>query len=537
MAVDASMAHSLPGGAAGGKAEAADLEDGLFSAVREHSELMITWAKSAEALALEHGQLEERAMADGLELMRLLAQAHMSLRAAREQRRDGVTDADGDVRAVTEDGQEHTRVMIFGPVRTSRIAYRTRGKENLYPQDAELNWGPRCYSAGLERRIAEAIAVMPAERAAAQVSRMGAVTVGKRQAEETAEAYAADFEGFYAARRPEPCPDDQAVLLTCDGSALTVLPAALRPATARAAAARAKAKEEQGWPDDPGELRKSRKRTAELAAVADIPPAPRAPGDVLTALFGPARPGKEQCPKPEPGPKAQGKTLFASVRRPAAEVIATAFAEAQRRDPEHRRPWIAVTDGNNHQIETVNKLAGEYGVQVTILIDLIHVTGYIWKAASSFFEPGDPDGRAWAREQTAKVLAGNHQDVRAGIRRRATAFGFRGAERAGADECTRYLENKQDYLDYPEFLAEGWPVASGLIEGAARWLIKDRMEVTGARWSIDGAEAVLKLRALVGSGDFDDYAEYHRSQEKIRNHDSRYQQPPASVAEILPAAA
>src|SRR5260370_1032246 len=86
----------------------------------------------------------------------------------------------------------------------------------------------------------------------------------------------------------------------------------------------------------------------------------------------------------------------------------------------------------------------------------------------------DPAARAWVREQTAKILAGKHRDVRAGIRRRATAFGYSPAERAGADECARYLENKQDYLDYPAFLAAGWPVASGLIEGAARWLIKDR---------------------------------------------------------------
>jgi hypothetical protein len=519
VAVDASMAQIAAG--------AAELEDALFAGVREQAEAMIAWARSGEALGAGHPVLEERAMADGMVLMRLLVQAHLDLRALREQRRDDVTDADGDARRTAEGGQERTRAMISGEVVTSRTAYRKRGKENLYPQDAELSWLPRRYSAGIERRIAEAIAVVPAERAAAQVSRQGAVTVGKRQAEETAVAVAADFEGYYASRRPVPRPAGRALLLTCDGSAFTVLPAALRPATAKAAAARAKAKEEEGWPDDPGELRKSKKRTAELAAVADIEPAPRTAEDIVTALFGPARPGKEEQEKPEPGPKAQGKTLFASVVRPAAGVITDAFAEAHRRDPGHERPWTAVIDGNCHQIETVNKLAAQYEVQVTTLIDLIHVTQYLWKAAGSFFYPGEAAARDRVREQTAKILAGKHRDVRAGIRRRASTFGFRGAERAGADECARYLENKQDYLGYPGFLAEGWPVASGLIEGAARWLIKDRMEVTGARWGLDGAEAVLKLRALVGCGDFDDYFAYHLEQEKLRNHDSRYQQPPA----------
>jgi len=309
-----------------------------------------------------------------------------------------------------------------------------------------------------------------------------------------------------------------------------VLPQALRRATAKAAQARARAAAESGWPDDPADLRKSRKRTAELAAVADIPPAPRTPRDVLTALFGPPRPGREEAPRPAPGPKARGKTVFASVRRPAAEVIADAFAEADRRDPEHARPWIAVVDGSNAQIAAITALAAERQAKVPVLIDFIHVVQYLWKAAGSFFYPGDPQARTWVKQQAGKILAGRHRDVRAGIRRRATACGYSPAERAGADECADYLEHKQDYLDYPAFLEAGWPVASGLIEGAARWLIKDRMEVTGARWSLDGAEAVLKLRALAGNGDLDDYFDFHLRQQKQRDHDSRYQQAQALAA-------
>jgi hypothetical protein len=513
----------------GREPEAGEAEDALFAPVRAQAEAMIGWARSQEALGAGHHVLEERARADGMELMRLLAQAHLDLRALREQRRDDVTDAGGAVRGTAEGGQQRTRVMIFGTVTTTRIGYRKKGKANLYPQDAELGWGPRCYSAGVEKRVAEAIALAPAARAAAQVSAQGAVTVGKRQAQEIAAAFAADFEGFYASRLPEPCPPEYALLLTCDGSAFTVLPGALRPATARAASARAEAKEESGWPDDPADLRKARKRTAELAAVADIPPAPRTPGDILTALFpGPARDG-EPAARPAPGPQAQGKTLFASVTRPAADVIADAFAEAHRRDPEHARPWIAVIDGNNHQIETTEKLAARYGAKVTILIDIIHVVQYLWKAAASLYRAGDPAARDWVRGQAAKILNGNYRDVLIAIRRRAASHGYTPAGRGGADECARYLANKRHYLDYPAFLQAGWPVASGLIEGAARWLIKDRMEITGARWTLHGAEAVLKLRALAGSGDFGDYAGYHFRQEKLRTHDSLYQNKPQLI--------
>jgi hypothetical protein len=515
------MTYIRPGGELPG-----DAEDALFAGFREHAGAMIGWARSGEAAGLDHHALEETVLREGMELMRLLVQAHLDLRALREQRRGDVTDADGDARGTAEPGRRRSRVMVFGEVRTSRIGYRKKGKPDLCPQDGELGWGPRCYSAGVERRIARASALAPAGQAAAQVSAACAVTVPKRQAEEITLAFPADFESFYAARRPAPCPDSHAVLLTCDGSAFTVLPQALRPATAKAA--RDRAVKRDGWPDDPADLRKAKKRMAELAAVADIPPAPRTAEDILTALFGPA-PGTQAPARPAPGPRAQGKTVFASVTRPAAAVITDMAAEADRRDPGRKRPWIAVIDGNNHQIQVIEKLAARYGAKVTILIDIIHVAQYLWKAAGSLFTARDPAAPGWVRDQAARILGGRSRDVLIAIRRRGTLHGYSPAGRGGADECASYLASKRHYLDYPAFLQAGWPVASGLIEGAARWLVKDRMDITGARWGLDGAEAVLKLRALVGSGDFDDYADYHFRQEKLRNHDSRYQKKPQLI--------
>ncbi len=283
--------------------------------------------------------------------------------------------------------------MIYGPVRTTRIAYRRRDTENLYPQDAELNWGEHAYSAGIVARTAGAVAAGPFEQAVEQVSAQGAIRLGKRQCEQLAIAAAGDFDAFYASRLPRPCQAGTGLLLSADGSGFPVLPGALRAATAKAAAARARQAAESGWPDNPSELRKSRKRMAELAAVADIPPVPRTAGDIITALFGPARSSSSGGggPAPQPGPHAHGKTLFASVRRPAVQVIADAFAEAHRRDPGHQRPWFAVVDGNNHQIQTITALAAKHGVQVPILIDLIHITQYLWKAANSFFYRPRPD--------------------------------------------------------------------------------------------------------------------------------------------------
>jgi len=120
------------------------------------------------------------------------------------------------------------------------------------------------------------------------------------------------------------------------------------------------------------------------------------------------------------------------------------------------------------------------------------------------------------------VLDGKAAAVAAGIRRRATATELDKAKRKKADDCARYLVNKGAYLDYPAALAAGWPIATGIIEGACRYLIADRMDITGARWSVNGAEAVLKLRAVRANDDWPDYWHYHLTQERRRIHESRY---------------
>ncbi len=138
-----------------------------------------------------------------------------------------------------------------------------------------------------------------------------------------------------------------------------------------------------------------------------------------------------------------------------------------------------------------------------MICDFVHVLEYAWKAAWSFFDKGDPDAETWVAGQAVKILEGKAAQVAAGIRRRATTFGYSPAEREGADACAGYLTAKKPYLDYATALAKGWPIATGVIEGACRHLVKDRMDITGARWGLDGAEAILKLRALIANGDFE----------------------------------
>jgi hypothetical protein len=321
----------------------------------------------------------------------------------------------------------------------------------------------------------------------------------------------------------EPAPGGYPLVLTFDGKGIVMLPGALRPATAKAAAA---AGGKLATRLSPGE-KSGRKRMAELACVYDALPVPRAPEDVISTPAQKRRKGKAQAAGPKGTgkprePQARGKWLTASVTDDIPAVIAAAFDEAERRDPGHAREWVVLVDGNATQIEAVTARAASRGVTVTIVIDFIHVLEYLWKAAWSFFDKGEPAAEEWVADQARKILRGKSAQVAAGIRRRATTYGYAGAERAGADECARYLDNKKDHLDYATALEKGWPIATGVIEGAARWLVKDRMDITGARWGLEGAEAILKLRALTASGDLDAYWRYHLRREHERIHHAKY---------------
>ncbi len=152
----------------------------------------------------------------------------------------------------------------------------------------------------------------------------------------------------------------------------------------------------------------------------------------------------------------------------------------------------------------------------------MHVLGYLWDAASCFFPQGERAAEEWVAGKALSVLQGKAGLVAGAIKRKATNLGLEPKDRKSADACARYLLAKAPHLDYPKALANGWPVGTGVIEGAVRYLVKDRMAVTGARWSVKGAEAVLKLRAIRKNGDWERYFSFHLAQERKRVHEGRY---------------
>lgn len=367
-----------------------------FAEAREFFAKTVRWLSGPQTAGLTHAELEEQLDTRGRELLRRLHQDHLDLRAAREQRHEKVTGADGITRTRVEAGHQRRLATVFGEVTVTRITYRAPGAANQHPADAELNLPHEKHSHGLRKLAVIEAARGSFESAAQAITRSTGTAVGKRQVEQLARRAAADIGAFYTIRRPAPAPDDRLLVLTFDGKGIVMRPEALREATAKAAAA----------------------------------------------------PRRKLATRLSPG-------------------------EKHSRDPGHRRTWVVLVDGSKQQIEAIQAEARRLRVTVHIVCDFIHVLQYLWKAAWSFFETGDPDAEEWVAQQAMKILNGKAAAVAAGIRRRATTYGCTGAEREGADACASYLTAKK------------------------------------------------QLRALNASGDFDLYWAFHLRQEHQRIHRSR----------------
>jgi hypothetical protein len=484
---------------------------GPFAASADLFATLVEELQSAETAGLTACELEDLLGERGREVQRQLLQDHLDLRAAREEQAAGrghlaATGADGITRTRVETGHHRQLATLFGMVQVTRCAWRRPGAPNLCPADAALSLpAPRC-SHALARLAALEAARGSFEAAHAAITRRCGPVIGKRQIEQAVVSAACDIGAFYAAHVPVPCTASTLLVLSADAKGIVMRPEALRPATARAATRQGRMRTRLVAGEKP-----NRKRMATLTCVYDAGPAPRRPHDVIAPPGG--RHGSRAL---RPRPKASAKWLAGSVEHDPADMIKAAFDQAEARDRQHQRTWVVLVDGAEHQLDLIRAEAARRAVTIHIVIDLIHVLEYIWKAAWSLHPAADPAAEDWVAIKTLAVLAGDSSRATAEIIAEADAAGLAGGQRTGIDACVRYLTSKGQYLRYDQALAAGWPIATGVIEGACRHLIGDRLDITGARWGLPGAEAILTLRAVIANGDFDDYWRYHLAQEHQR---------------------
>lgn len=482
-----------------------------FSGAFEQFSEMVMQLRSPLSQQLDHGHIEQALATQGRELLRRLFQGHLDYRAAQEPAWESLEGSDAIIRTHRRSGCQTQIATLFGEVTVTRRAYGARGARSLFALDAALNLPPDKYSDGLRRQLAQDVALMSFDEAIARVDQTTGGHIPKRQSEQVVVKMAQDFDAFYESGQGQGVESSAELLvLTTDGKGIVMRHDDLREATRKAAARAGPTRKPRL---SPGEKRQ-RKRMATVASVYTVAPYVRRPEEVMT-------PNDEATPRPT----VHHKRVWASVERPAEAVIDALFDEAVRRDPNQDRQWVVLVDGEPYQLACIQAAAARHQVSVTIVMDFIHVLEYLWDAARSLHPRDTTGAEHWVQQQAQKVLQGQARDVAAGMRRRATVQRLSPTQREVVDTSADYLRNRYSYLQYDAFLAQGFPIATGVIEGACRHLVKDRMDLTGARWRLQSAEAVLKVRSLRSSGDFEAYWDFHKQQELQRNHLSRYADP------------
>lgn len=483
-----------------------------------------------ESKSRTHVELEEVIRLRGNETMRLALQARLHVLAAEER---AAFDRTGPAPGVEVRERSRQLETLFGEVVVRRLGHKSNGAPATFPMDRALNLPKEKYSLSLRARVADEASTSAFNRTVRQVDVTTGGHVPKRQTEQLVVREATDFDAFYEAslassrvtptpandvREPEKLPTPAKLLVaSADGSGVPTLRAHLRKATRKAA----EAAEAEGLRGDPMAPRKKRNHDRRIAIVTgcwEQEAQPRKAEEIRAALGPKER--KKVTAKPAPTPKPEGKRIWASVEKTQAEGIEDLFDEIDRRDPNRSREVIVLVDGSESQQADIKAEAGKRARAFRLVLDLLHVMSYVWKAAFALRGHVARAADQWCADTLYMLLTQPPADVIASIVRSRGQCGasLTPADLVKVDRCIEYLRKNIDHIDYASYLAAGLPIASGVIEGACRHLIKDRLNLTGARWSVVGAEAILKLRALRSSGDWDAYLHFHYQREHERNY-------------------
>jgi hypothetical protein len=262
----------------------------------------------------------------------------------------------------------------------------------------------------------------------------------------------------------------------------------------------------------PAGQRANQKRMAAVGAVYTIAPYVRTPAEVVAALFH----DPEYQPRPRPQP--QHKHVWASLPitepqpRTSIDVVFTWLQwEFAQRNPDLHRPSVRLCDGQEALWQACAAyLPEENTVEI---LELLHVTPRLWEAAKLVLGAQSPEVIPWVRHRLTQILEGKVETVIRALRREATAQGLHGAKKKAVARIARYFHKNRSRMRYDEYLRAGYPIASGVIEGACRHLIKDRMERAGMHWTLEGAQAMLDLRSVQIGGHWEAYQSYRIERE------------------------
>lgn len=390
-------------------------------------------------------------------------------------------------------------VSVFGELSLSRYVYGTREtqRHEVVPTDALLGLPDSEFSYVLQEWDQSFCVEDSYEESRRKVEKILGIGQSVRSLEQMNVSMAESVLAFQKSARPPAAKEEGSILvLTADGKGVPMR----RDAQQEPPAVRGRRKK--------GE-KAQQKRMACVGGVYTVDPFVRTPEEVVDEVLRHAR----QLDRPKPC----HKQLRAELTRPidgvevnAKERIFSWFAEQVKlRNPRGRKKVVCVMDGERALWKKLRALA----LGIVCILDLFHVLERLWQAAYCFHPEGSAEAQAFVTDRLFRLLRGEVGYVIGGLKQMATKQNLRGSRGQQLSAVIGYLERNRRLMHYDEYLAAGYPIGSGVAEGACRHLVKDRMERTGMRWRVPGAQAMLNLRAVYLNDDWEAF-QNHRLEEQ-----------------------
>lgn len=268
----------------------------------------------------------------------------------------------------------------------------------------------------------------------------------------------------------------------------------------------------------------NQKRMATVGTIYSVDRVVRTPADVVASLF---RDPADQPISTSTRPRPVGKHVWASltyeedgITVPGTDLVfAWLSVELKRRNPGGRREVVYLMDGQEALWDA--RRAYLPGTKAVEILDLLHVTPRLWAAAHLFYREGSGEAVAFVRERLERVLQGEVLSVVRGMRQMGTRRGLAGAKRKRLKTICGYLKKNAARMRYGEYLSKGYPIASGVIEGACRHYVRDRLERAGMHWTRAGAQAMLDVRSEFLNGDWEAFQRFRIERETKRLYPQR----------------
>jgi hypothetical protein len=450
--------------------------------------------------------LFRRLLVLGAALLRLFFLTRAALRPTEPLTADGVLLPYHDQRPISY-------YSVFGKLSFPRHYFYQAALGGMCPLDAALSLPARCYSDLLRDWLGYESTDSAYRESSSTVARILGLDLSVAALEAIVHDDACDVAAFYdqAVAQATPTALGSILVAQADGKGVPMVQPALGTTPVRLGKGQ----------------KRTKKKEAIVTALYTIAPYVRTPQEVLAALLHESSPATAAR-----RPRPVQKELRASLDGKEAAVSKLAQRAALRAAPQIT-DRVALTDGAEPlQHQMLTQLAG-----YALVLDIIHATEYLWDTATALLGETDPGRTPWVKGHLEQVLSGQTSTVIALLEQAATETGRTAAQVQALQKTAGYYRRNLPYMRYDQYLARGWPIGTGVVEGACGHLVKDRMEQGGMRWTRAGAQAMLDLRAVRLTNDWDAYWQFHRHHQHERLYGTSAPAPARIEAQVLQLAA